>query len=592
MPLSRSSHWLMVTLVTLSSTIAGTVVAQEKMLLHGLPREVGGVAVDPATGHLCVTEPKNSTVSLLAISNDGIRVLASTKVAGDPMFAVYKRLGGKRWFVIGSRRNRYVYLLDVGTLRIAHRIPTNSAGINALVSSRRANDPFVYYAYSGGHDASLARIDLRSKRSGPNLSSRGSRFALVRISGDGRYVYRYGPFSPSGFDSYRLVEGPKGPQLEQAHDEHTSNGIYVPGPFGQYCAAGKEVYSADLNKRLAVLKWAPQAFMTTRPVMLGFHKKRLMAASTNSLEPVGDPVSLPRGMASATDHAWGRSAITNSLVADELRKRILIVSKDQLLSVPLALLGLPAEPLLQVQVEWPEPMIVGRELTAKVVPTHAGAKVTLGEKPKGMTLTGNLLRWTPQADQVGAQKLELRIRSGKYENRRAYDLRVSRSFIQLTFKPSGLALGPEGRYGVVWSGGVDSWGRSRSSGPQKMATIDFQTGKILGSATLMTPIRRAAIDARGVYLAHRDSDAVDRLDPKTFKRTARRMLRGTLQAMQPLGGDRLFVKHAAGTSLLAVPTLRVLRRGAGARDQWGRRRSGATVRRLGQAWLLDGRRLT
>ena len=128
-----------------------------------------------------------------------------------------------------------------------------SSGVSLVNSSLNPDDPYLYDCSGNGHESATGRVNLAK------MTDEGQAFndsMDMALTASGRMFYRRGPWSPSGFESLRMVDAAiagAAPQYLRVFYDHNSTAAYVPDLSDTYTAAGTELYTASLNKKVATL---------------------------------------------------------------------------------------------------------------------------------------------------------------------------------------------------------------------------------------------------------------------------------------------------------------------------------------------------
>jgi len=542
-------------------------------------------AFNPQTGDLLGVNPVTNRVMLYPkayLDGKSAEVVGPVTVGELPVAAVFKRCGEKSYYAVVCQRDSKMYLLEAATLKRTKAVELSGQEASSPATATDPTDPYVYYTYGRGHGSKAGRVNVATMTDEGPLALTGSwdQMMDVAVSGDGKLLYGRGPWSPSGFKAFRAARrGPDGPtQWVNVHYDHHSAAMYVPDPFGRYTAAGRVLYSADLKTKVAELKFIPLCFFRNRPVIAGvaglgwqFHdddaQARLVAASYNTFQPYGklalpekfgktEGLKMPGVQNPAAD--FKRFGFELRLFADDAGQRVIAAHGLTVVLAPLASLQVPDEPFLLVEADAPEQALVGRALTIRLKPRDERISVALAAGPKGMTLKGRTLTWTPTDADIGDAAVELKLSHKDKTRTQVIRLNVVRPNVRLAFAPAELWVGPDGARAVAWSAAgsdpMDPFHRDQAPAARaRVALLDLEAMKVVSSKTLLQQVSAAAADEHFVYVAALRADRFDALSPKDLSQKRRIHTGGRVEAFISVP-PKLLLAIAADGSVTAYST--------------------------------------
>lgn len=582
-------------------------------------------ALDPESGNIAAVDPTNNKVSLYGPNfTDGAtaKPIASLVVGNRPGSIVFKQAGKVRLFAVGCLSENNIYLFDAATLKQTAKIPITGSDVTSVAASLNPDDPYVYYCYGRGHDSATGRVQVL-KHVDEGLAFDDSMDCAISASGN--LAYRRGPWSPSGFESLRKVEPtvPGGKvSFQRVFYDHNSTAQYVVDPFDVYTATGPKLYTARLDKSVAMLQFAPLRFFPDRPFAVGFDqyigsqrhmmpssrsesKRKLVVASTNSFQNVvelelpnsftstGEQENLARGNSQADFKFVGNRT---SIFVDSARSRLVLVRDKRGLIVPYADLKLPDEPFLMVQADAKSPLLVGMKSTLPLTKKDARIKIELLDKPEGVALTAAGLEWTPTEDQIGAQPVRVKLTHGALERTQTIEAEVARPFLALPASVSGLASSDDGKTLVGWT--VPAMSHMHNPGPPgsdvpRCVLVDSINGKVLASGPLPFAAQLVSVDQHFVYAVQPGTGVVTALGRDDLGHRKQISLEGVTTWIRPLGNKELIIGMSDGRWLkYSVPDLKLitenrigLNGGNFGHDPEGNQsRSG--MKRIAEGWLM------
>lgn len=551
-----------------------------------LPQAQADFALDPDTGAIAAVDAEASTATLFRkayFTGDAKALAGPVRVGATPCSIAWKRFGKKTYFAVVCTQDSHMYVLDAETFELVKKVVLASAGVSSVTCSTNPEDPFLYYCFGSGHESMCGAVDVRQ------MTDCGSVFDHsmdCAISASGKTAYRRGPWSPSGFESLRLMGSlaDEKPKFVRGFYDHTSIGRYVPDAADQFTAAGATIYSCDLSKKVATLNFVPECFFKTKPLVVGLSgigrfsmprpgrgqmatTARLQAASYNTFSAIGEPVevppeftaeakALPRGVMGQGD--FKRVTLRNRLFADDQGEQVIYAFQGRVLFVPLAEFHLPDEPFLQVALQGETNVVVGKACELVLEKKDARSEITIEQKPDGMEIVADRIRWTPTAEQVGEQTLALTIKHKDLQRTQNFELNVACAFTRLPWPAQGLAVDESVRAAICWERpgpnrmlrGVSDLSAERG----RIAVVDLQERKLMVEKRLPYVVGAAAIGDKQCFVAAQGGNHVEVLDRETLQSVK------TLYAESPVvqieaTAKRLVVQENGRSAAYALPSL-------------------------------------
>jgi len=512
-----------------------------------LPERGFDFAIDPETGAVAVVLAEKNAIALypkLAATGD-LSGVVRVEVAKLPIGIVYKRTARRAVFAVACHDVRKMVVLDARTLSVVKEILLSIESPSSVVASSNPADPYVWYCGARGHDSAAGRVNLDTlEDEGKPTGGRSHDSVMdMAVSPDGRRIYTRGPWSPSGFQCLDVVPGPDGKAtLRSAFYDHKGVAAYVTDTTGDFVATGGALFTADLRTEVAKLPTPAELFLPGKPYCIGVDGRDAVAMSLNTFkaaarvplapeaaekaEKAGAPPGGRRGAGRQEAEALEVGGSGGDFKSFTYRRRFLFDPKSQRIIialgatvhlVPLAALGSLDEPFLSLRVDAPAPLSPSTPAKIGLRRLDPRAKVELKAGPRGMSLEGDALAWTPADDQVGSQRVTLRISAGAVEREVVVALAVERPHASLGFVPQDVQASADGRFAVAFSGKRDgSFGGPGEGGGGRIAVIDVARATVTAQRSFATPIAAAAVDGASVYAALADSDVLLILDRATL----------------------------------------------------------------------------
>lgn len=559
-----------------------------------LPNEMSDFAINANNGDVACVDPVSHRAFLVKANQlsggADLKELPSVLVGTTPVGITYKLFGDKEYYTVVCSQDSHVYAIDAKSFELTKKIPIQGAGVSHVTCSSNPADPFVYYNYGSGHDSEAGVIDLRVMR------DRGKAFddsMDCAISADGKFAYRRGPWSPSGFESLRLANDftADTPEFKRSFYDHRSCTGYVPGPFGQFVAVGSKIHTVGLEKHYASLPFAPSCFFTSQPVAIGFAPMvqnntskptslRLFAASYNNFqttgnaiqlpkELVGTPLTLPRGVAGRAD--FKQVGSKTRLLPDEIHKRVIYATNDKIVTIPLTAFGIAKEPFMRLE-KRKSTAKIGSANTFSIEATDPDVKIQLGDLPHGAELvaaesTSNkaTLKWSPTEDQVGSHEVPVTLSFKEIQRVLNFTFEVEQPSIQAPLEVAGFRISPTESFCVAWSGPpVDRYGRTHIRNPEQpvmydLCVIPFRRGVDPIKVSIPWSIKEVIIaGARLAILPSNNNQQVPIYDLRTLEREKLLLPTSPLQTIR-LDGNELHLEGTQSDDVYSIKTLRLIR---------------------------------
>lgn len=536
----------------------------------GLASTFADFALNPETGQVAAIDAERGTAALFTLKDSKAEQVATATVGATPVSICFKRFGSKSYFAVVCSQESNFTLLNAADLTRAAKIPTSGAGTSLVFCSLNPEDPFVYYTYGSGHDSRCGVIDVR------NMSDAGTAFASIMdgaISASGRFGYQRGPWSPSGFTSFRMTSSfaAKKPVFQIEFSEHRSVHPYLPDPFDSYTAVGCVLHTADLTRQVASINLNVVAFASARPLVFGMQVNDsfgradqnkplvLQAASYNTFQITGEPVTLPvyfgiastplpRGVAGQAD--FKAVATRNRFLPDDKRQQLLCCSRNQIVPVPYDEFKAAEEPFLQLAMKSPEVVRIGTASEFAFSLTDDKVEVEFTGLPDGAKAEKLKVTWSPEPAQLGTHTITARLKSGDLERIQTFNVEAANESILLPFSPNGMVMNPAGTIGVCWQSL-----QNNSDGvitETRLATVDVRGRKVLASKADSLRIQGAAVSDKHVFLYEPNGSFIQIHDLLTLARVKTVYAYDLISRLTIYRDDTLLALGPARTSVFNV----------------------------------------
>jgi hypothetical protein len=474
-------------------------------------------AVNPNNGDLLAASESSLSLHLYPRAylegDHDESLIRSLDLSTRPVSIVFKQYLGASLYAVICLQDPHLYLLDPETLEILDKIPMTEDGqlpgsdehasmFASQVNSALVNtDPNIYVAYGSGHDARLGSYDLQQKEFLPKLTDRVMDFG---ISAGGNVLYRRGPYSPSGFGALHRDPAPGKNGWVTLYSEHRSTPPYVTDIYGQYVAAGQDLFTFNLGTKVHSFPWDVMCFVPDRPLIIGLDKNRLKAASLNTFQAVGS-VELPEDVAglmakqdimkSPNPHrTYKRYLYERRVIPVPSHRELYVCADDQLLRIPLRLFPDTEEPLLVGDIAIPRYIQFDEEHHWFPETPNTTAKITFPLLPDFANFDGEKLVLKPDIRDVGPQKLQMKLEENGFSYTRDYSFDILTPFFYFDFRITGVETDPRGRYAVVWS---EQDSRTRKT---HVRLLDFEQNKVHEIPETRFPVHGAYLTEKWMLL--------------------------------------------------------------------------------------------
>jgi hypothetical protein len=620
-----------------------------------LPAPGFAFAAAPERGHLAALEPSERRVTLYrglgGAGQQGEPV--HQEVGESPLWIVHKSLGEGGVFLVLCAGDKTLHVLDDDTLRPASKIAVTGRDPRGLAAPAGTASPWAFYLFKGNRGYyDVAAVDLL-KRADVGQVQLDNDCAEISVSTDGTYLYTRTPGqSPSGFRCYKLLppksgaraaegdareeQSPGAPRAVPVVSKHDDSGTYVPDTFGQYCASGRTLHSADLLRSLAQLEAPVALFHPRRALFFSLEEDEIVACSYNTFQTLSR-VDLPAGIRIPPPPDAGRregyrgaararrpgSAGPNpnaaaeapapalqevrlgygvirsqpTLLADVKNDSLLVCYGAKVGVVPLSAFNAPAEPVLAARVQGKTSVNVGEPVVVTIKPLDPAIRLELAGGPAGMKLAGDKLTWTPGGGDVGSHQALVRLAAGKLSRTQPVDFAVRLAAVDLGFVANDVKLSADGKLAVVLRQGTgdgrDPFPRPGQQQPPpgcRVAVVDLEKLSVVADRAIPVNATSVAIGGGRVLLALQDSDAFYVLDAKNLADVKRVFTSGRVNGFVNAGDKALFVQTWGQTPTawrFALPDVRPLDPPGAVPPNWNGQGTRAP-QPVGQDWYFEG----
>ena len=510
-----------------------------------LPRSFCDFALNPENNAICCIDHEEDEAIILEkgfVEGGGKEsVRKGIRVGSTPACVSFKKYKDKSYFIVGCTQDAHLHVIDAESFELVKRVAVVQSGVSWVTNSRNPEDPFVYYCFGGGHDSMTGAIDVRK------MTDCGQAFndsMDCMISADGKTAYRRGPWSPSGFESLRMTNSfeDKKPNFIRLFYDHNSTSQYLPDPFGELTIAGKAIFTKDLKRKVAQTDHQPVCFMTSKPFVICSsgrdrfgrsrskkEEQKLFVVSTNTFNKVGAVVTLakpeaakqvPRGSRGSAD--FKNVQTKTRYLIDDRNERLIVAEGKRLKIVDFDAFEFPDEVLMRLP-KSEFNLRVGQAAKLSLAPTNADVKIEIDDIPEGSKLESNSLSWTATADQVGSEKVSVRLKYKDVERQQIVRFNISQPSISLGNTFSKLKISPNGQDAVVWFSQNNSFHGMHHRGNETkvrntLAFVDLNSGKVIKTREMPFAISAANVDSHYVYVASAETNFCQILSRKDLKK--------------------------------------------------------------------------
>ena len=523
-----------------------------------LPAPASDFAVDDTNGTTAIVYSEQNKVVFYPKLWRGLDGAKEVTVGKAPVSVVFKRTHNGSLFVVVSKDDSRIFVIDATTLEPLKEATLSLSAVHQVRTSSNPADPYVYYCGGGGHDSRVAQFDTETMEDhgAVQIGGMGDSVASAFVSADGSALYTLGPWSPRGFQCYRIAprSNPRDPTVaSQVTYEHDSRGGYVPDRFSTSVAAGTKIYSPDLRETIIDLRENVVAFSPYDPAVITFGTTDLSVWSTNTYKLV-KKLSLPAQKNTPGMIYDMRPEVFRGIpLWEPSRQFVMFCQREKVTVIPAAEFAVD-EPTLAVEVSGSLQFTAGVASTLSLKPRAAGTTITIASGPKGIALKSDTLVWKPTADDVGTQQVVLSLKNGPVERKQQLSLMVSQTYIALPFAGNLMAATPDGKRALLCKTRSERFPqREAAESASEVAIVDLESGKILAQRQTPQPIAAVEIDGGFAYLALADSDAVFIWSAQDLSDVKRILVPERARRLKSIAG-KLFVAGAqGGMTVLNVP---------------------------------------
>ena len=593
-----------------------------KGILTVLPSMMSSFHDDPVSGDVACVSLDGQSVYLLKADQVGnpVSSLPELKFENAVSDCVFKRYKDKRYLLVVRSETRIVDVIEVDSWKkiksiLASHAPASkttrpsSPVVMRLAASQNPDDPLAYVC-----DGNLHGIDLETMSFlGFLFQSVGS----VSVSLDGQWILgkrdlRTGRYFSGALKVTRQPDQ-KLPALEFfAAGNSMSNGA-VHDPLGNvtYLAFETrtlnmqpiETYAKNYTARLgAVLGKRPVGAFITREHTNMKYDLTLNFPSILDRQAAAPPVVLPDELVKEAAVAMWQVS-DKPLFAKQIQEgpsdpwwwydashdRIVIANLSQIASVPLSGLDLPEEPPLTLNQVFAN-LSVGRPAEINLEPSQKNSTIEILDYPSGLEPNEGTIRWTPKNDDLGDHRILMRLTKDSHQRELGFGLRVSRPSVKSPIVIQGMALDPQERFAVVWSG--LSSAELEQISRNRLAPADARTEIcLIPLRAASKPIRFAINSAihkcvlAGIQLVVQPVDnenhRIEIYDLRTRKRQ-KTLLPTSAISEVAVDGEQLVLDTQSGRETYSLSTFRKMRSKSGKTARQTRTSSGKQIQ------FLDG----
>ena len=411
---------------------------------------------------------RNSDLAGLSVSTNQLVVLPGPEYADKadqavkvdvgrkPSSVIYKTFGGSEFYIVACSQDNHIYVIDAKERTLKKRILIEGKGAAKLTASENEADPFVYYSMFPLASSRVGAIDLREMTDCKVVLENCLR---CTISNDGSTAYCIlnGTITARSLISGFNATPPTFVQLPG--QESVSTDSVILDPYGEFFFVGNSMFSSRLNKRVGTLPCIPLCFAQDSPVVIGFNNGSLVSGSSNSFQFTSATVPLvvdeknrgEREMKQLNETGnFAKYDLHLQVFADERNDRVLATVPGIMMEIPMEQCGIRGEPMLHAQVGSTH-FQVGQPNTLTLKPLDPQVRVDFENIPKGATLDGNALEWTPNEENIGTETVGVKLSNEEFSRSIELKLNVSRPFIKAPFAITDFIVNEDKESIIAWS---------------------------------------------------------------------------------------------------------------------------------------------
>ncbi len=372
-------------------------------------------AYDERTGRLAILGPWENGIGFIAVDEQPrggtIENVRGIPLRGEPHAITYHGMsGGSGVFAVAQTKEMGIILLDAESLQIVKSLRTDSFP-TFMWAAGKSDDKYFYFTTEIERGPDILITDGDAFRLPAGWKVKMQRIDLASMELDQRFqgeelqtssVLKFGEGLVRFFQDIVFLD----------RDE-------------RFLAYKDGLYSSDDGRKLTTLKFQAQRFLPAGPWLTGVNECEIVVGSINDGRIVAG-VSLPdvhekllgRIMEKGRGHVFAKIFL-------DLKRNYLVVGRLQhVIIIPIETLGLPQVPIVLLDGSPPTKVQKGGlyEFTLRTV--SGDGSFTLTEKPEGMTLDGNAIRWRPAEAYTAPVQVKVKTTAGEISREESWQITV------------------------------------------------------------------------------------------------------------------------------------------------------------------------
>ena len=468
-------------------------------------------AFDSELGCLAVIGAWSNAIGVLTREQlaDGAQFedIATVELQGTPVVATHKPLEDGGVFVIGQRQPDAIILIDPNSLASTATIELTSGAPIEIAGSSNPLISTIYVATEAADGKqSMSRVDLKREATITEWGETNLRDFAVSFDGESVYCRvegrgpGRGPLRPTTSSEFNWSEDPTHPYQED-------DWRYLVGPRGRFVVSGTKVVSPDFRTEQPELGFEPSAFLSNQPWAAGIDDWDFVVGSINDGRVVRR-FPLPEDwhqVTRANERQQARSGrdswlklLGGDVFADGSHEQFVLCTSQRILVFPFDRLDLPDEPLLFLTDRQPDSVVVGGPQEFSLTRASADTSVEPVDLPSGAEIDGEVIRWTPGADQIGSHEFVVRLTAGDLARETRWIVDVHHQTLPVTFLVRGVDVSSDEQRLVAWGHDWPTQPPSRQdiargfvTAPWRLAVIELENMEVISEGPLDVVIGQA-----------------------------------------------------------------------------------------------------
>ena len=203
-------------------------------------------------------------------------------------------------------------------------------------------------------------------------------------------------------------------------------------------------------------------------------------------------------------------------------------------------------------------VVVGKACELVLEKKDARSEISVEQKPDGMEIRSDRLRWTPTAEHVGMHAITLNVKYKDLQRTQTFELNVACASTRLPWPAQGLAVDDAAGAAVCWErpnqnrimGGISDPAAERG----RIAVLDLGSRKVVAEKSMPYVVGAAAISDKQLFVAAQGSNTVEVFDRTTMQRTKTLYAESQVNHLEATA-KRLLVQENGRSTTYDLPSL-------------------------------------